>query len=153
MTSSCLFAFVLTFVVGIAPALAQAELKGLSGVSVLVLLDESVQKQHPNLQQAIQRDAEIKLRVAGVEILSAADLMSKPRITISISTVAEVFLITFSFAEPAFLERDKTMRVQAPTWIKQGIAFTVDEPESRGLIKDMADEFINAWLIVNPKTR
>jgi hypothetical protein len=137
------------------PALAQNDLKGLAGVNVGVLLDESVQKQHPDLQQAIQRDVEIKLRVAGVEILSAADLMSKPRITISISTTTTTagFLLTFAFAEPAFLERDKTMRVQAATWVRQGIAFTVNETESRGLIKDMADEFINAWLIANPKTR
>jgi hypothetical protein len=155
MTIPRLFAFVLPFVLGLVPAWAQNELKGLSGVNVGVLLDESVQKQHPDLQQAIQRDVEIKLRVAGMEILSAADLMSKPRITISISTTTTGagFLLMFALAEPAFLERDKTKRVQAATWVRQGLAFTVNETESRGLIKDMADEFINAWLIANPKPR
>ena len=141
--------------VGLTPALAQNELKGLTGLNVGVVLDEAVQKQHPDLQQAIQRDVEIKLRTAGMEILSAADLMSKPRVTISISTTSTGagFLLMFAFAEPAFLERDKTRRVQAATWVREGIAFTVNETESRGLIKGMADESINAWLIANPRTR
>jgi hypothetical protein len=101
---------------GLVPAWAQNELKGLSGVNVGVLLDESVKKQHPDLQQAIQRYVEIKLRVAGMEVLSAADLMSKPRITISISitTTGAGFLLMFALAEPAFLERDKLSGFRRP---------------------------------------
>lgn len=64
MTQARLFAFVVPLVMGLTPALAQNELKGLTGLNVGVVLDEAVQKQHPDLQQAIQRDVEIKLRTA-----------------------------------------------------------------------------------------
>jgi hypothetical protein len=129
-------------------------LKGLTGVNVGVLVDDQVEKQHPELRDAIQRDAEIKLRIAGMQVLSDSDLISKPRIVISISrTSLGVFGIMLAFGEPAFLERDRATKIQATTWLRDGVALSIDDTNIRGMIKDMVDIFLNDWLIVNPKAR
>jgi hypothetical protein len=137
------------------PGRAQtAPLKGLAGVSVSVAIDSRVPVK-PDLQDAVQRDAEIKLRVAGMEILPQRDGLKKPRLSISISSYSPgaFFGLIVAFSEPAFLERDPTLRVQAATWVRDGVVFSVDENEIRRMFKDMIDEFLNDWLIANPKPR
>jgi hypothetical protein len=89
-----------------------------------------------------------------MEILSPADLMSKPRLTISISaTKMGAFGLMVAFAEPAFLERDRTIRVQAATWVKEGVSIGIEDQGVRDLFKDIVDAFIIDWLIENPRTR
>ena len=137
------------------PGCAQtAPLKGLTGVSVSVAIDSRVPAK-PDLQDAVQRDAEIKLRVAGVGILPQRDVLKKPRLTISISSYSSggFFGLMVAFAEPAFLEPDPTLRVQAATWMREAVVFSVDENEIRRMFKDMIDEFLSDWLIANPKQR
>jgi hypothetical protein len=146
----------LTLTVAIAPIPANAQsdaLKGLTGVNVGVLMDDPIRQQHPDFPDAIQKDVEIKLRVAGLEILSPANLMSKPRLTITISRAGNAFIVTFAFAESAYLERDRAMRVQAVTWLREGFASLLNESDIRRLVKDTADEFLSDWIIANPKKR
>ncbi|MGD1068678.1 MAG: hypothetical protein ABSB15_00945 [Bryobacteraceae bacterium] len=145
---------VVVLCVASAPLSAQAVLKGLTGINVGVLIEDQIQKQHRDLQYTIQRDVEVKARVAGLEILSSADLMSKPRFTISVvGSNGPGFFVTFAFAEPAFLERDRTIRVQAATWLRQGVVFSLDENEIRRTVKDWTDEFLSDWIIQNPRPR
>jgi hypothetical protein len=139
-------------VVAPVPACAQSySLKGLTGVSAGVLIDDSLQKQHPDLHDAIQKDVEIKLRVAGMDVLSPVALMTKPRLTISIQRAPACFLVMVAFSEPAFLERDRSLRVQAVTWVREGTGLLLDENDVRGLIKDTIEEFLSDWLVANPK--
>jgi hypothetical protein len=135
------------------PACAQSEsLKGLTGVHVGVLIDDAITKQHPGFSDAIQKDVEIKLRVAGMDILPDREIMAKPRLTIGISSNL-VFGVMVAFSEPAFLARDRTIRVQAATWVRDGVAMALDENEVRRMIKDTVEEFLSDWIIANPKQR
>jgi hypothetical protein len=66
-----------------------------------------------------------------MEILPQVDVLKRPRLTISMSSSStpNVFGLMVAFAEPAFLERDHLLRVQAATWVREGIGFSVDENE------------------------
>ena len=85
--SGCIFVLLFLLVILPTPAPAQTSppLKGLTGVSVAVLIDARVQA-GADLRDAIRQDAEVKLRVAGMEILPNGDPLKKPRLTISISS-------------------------------------------------------------------
>jgi hypothetical protein len=145
-------------------------LKGLAGVQALVSVDPDAV--HDGLrQEEVQTDVELKLRLAGIKVLTADETRKTPgvpflAVTIGTSKQADgnyVFAIDVSLNETATLERtvssddgSKT-RVKVKgmtTWHQSTVYGTVaaaNLPQLRDTVTDIVNKFCNEFLQANPK--
>ena len=79
-----------------------------------------------------------------------------PVLLVRIFTFYRALTVVTELFEDVSLVRNATVKLRAITWRKDGIcdcAVTQDFRITRDYIKDRIDEFLNAWLAVNPKQR
>jgi hypothetical protein len=135
-------------------------LKGLIGVQVLVEnLNPDVIKDGLSGDQ-IQTDVELRLRIAGIKVLTQADSISSPGMPVLYIRVHAIKSgETYSCSEEVRLgqnvklDRDPQIILPATTWGTGGLGIIgVNKLDViRDRVKDDVDKFINAWLSVNPK--
>ena len=137
----------------------RATLKGLTGVSVTVEPFSEQAKRAGFDERSFQTDAELKLRVAGIHVLSETEMLKTPG-------MPSIYLVVILLHErrgerAAFsgrielkqfvrLQRDRSIGTDAATWSNAWVGVG-DLPYIRERVNDMVDQFINAWLSVNPK--
>lgn len=142
-------------------AAARATLKGLTGVCVVVdSIDAEAQRDGlPNAQ--IQTDVEVKLREAGIRVLTLLEAGETPGsgfLVLSLYAHADdeglyAFTVQLKLIQAVRLARNGAYTVGA-TWSKGGYSGTVGRTKLslvRNNVRDVADDFINAYLDVNPK--
>jgi len=139
-------------------------LKGLKGVRVGIS-DLGTQAERDGLHMTdIQMDVELKLRLAGIKMLTEAERLETPGAPrLNIGVVAElstdgryyIHFVVVKLDQNVRLERDLNERAfGATTWSSAflvGIWRREDLRRLRDDIKDKVDQFINAYLSVNPK--
>jgi hypothetical protein len=106
--------------------------------------------------EAIQTDVELKLREAGLRVLTVTELAHTPGNPIFQIRIAEYSGATHVVAElfeHVFLTRNDGIEVQAIIWREDGLGTPSNIREIREFIKDKVDQFLNAWLTANPKQR
>lgn len=153
----------------------KATLRGLTGVYVLVeKINDSV-KDYGITENQIRTDVELRLRKAGIRVLSQSESFNTPgepylyiKIGIvNIQTSGDNFRfgyaydITVSLEQDVLLERkimaDKNTPVQIPisaaTWERGtlGVLPKADVRSIRDDVNDYIDQFINDFLAVNPR--
>jgi hypothetical protein len=141
---------------------SRPSLAGLRGVMVLVEpLAPEVERQGLK-KTAIQTDAELRLRRAGIQVLTQDELLKAPGsphlyLTVTITT-GESFWgasVSVDLIQSVRLERDPTISVSAVTWSTGGggglFLPSSAEGKVRGSLNDYVDEFINAYLAMNLK--
>ena len=137
-------------------------LRGLKGVNVMVAdLRPEIERSGLSKTQ-IQTDVELKLRMAGIKVLSEEEYLSVPgfphlyvRIagfkaeairhyvfSVSVELMQEVYLVRTA---PDFTEYG------AVTWSHSIVGISPKLGTIRAGVKDMVDRFIKAYLSVNPK--
>jgi hypothetical protein len=137
-------------------------LRGLKGVGVVV------EKLRPEVERSgltvslIQTDVELKLRLAGIPVLTDAEVLDTPgypylyiQATIVVLSNGWAYSVLAALKQLAILERDPAIKsYDAITWRENTVA-TIGPSravaEVRSDIKDLTDKFINAYLSVNPK--
>ena len=138
-------------------------LRGLRGVNIMV---ESLQ---PDIEKdglrksSIKTDVELKLRMAGIKVLTKEEREKEPGMpylyvrvsSIKRETGLHVFNIDVELGQLVLLARDpKIICYYATTWRTTGEIGTiggVKVNQLRDSIKDRVDEFINDYLEMNPK--
>jgi len=158
-------------------------LRGFKGVRVLVgSLEPEIEKEGLTVQQ-IQTDVELKLRLAGIKVLTKEEwskekgapfLLASPHLIPYVLKVGKrncrlyIFNINLTFRQNAYLEKelpgpvsyssDKAvfsshidMTFAVVTWSVGTMGRTANLNKIRNEINDLVDEFINAYLSVNPK--
>jgi hypothetical protein len=148
--------------------LARETLRGITGVMVVV---ENVS---PDIERAgltprqLQTDAELRLRKAGIRVLTREERLDTPggpylyiRVTgfrVHSMTGALLGYAAFSHVslhQNVWLTRDPTiMAYAAETWRGGGFLDTFDGSNVRPIresVTDQVDAFINAYLAVNPE--
>lgn len=135
-------------------------LRGLKGVYVVVEdLGGEIEKAGLTKAQ-ILTDMELKLRMAGIKVLSREDWLKEtgmPHLYVNcsvllVSTSSFVFHITVSLKQQVYLSRGMKVVYAGTTWKSPGIiGINPRVEEVRNYIKDQIDIFINAYLSVNPK--
>ena len=131
-------------------------LKGLKGVRVVIEnIDPEVER--AGLTKAsIRTDVELKLRLAGIPVLS--EKTYGPFLYVQTAVFPSrsgywPFCIIVALHQDVILARDRSIFVPANSWdvTYVGLVGKGSARKVRDEIKDMVDDFINAYLSVNPK--
>ena len=137
-------------------------LADLKGVQVLVeSIKDEVQRDGLRESQ-IQTDVELKLRQAGISVLTHEEWLSTaaaPYLYVNVqasknSAGIYAFTVDVELRQRVTLIQNPSMRVLAPTWSATGIIGTVGSQKVgsvREYVRDLTDQFINAYLAANPK--
>jgi hypothetical protein len=134
------------------PATANT-LKGLSGVQVLIEELNDAAKALGLDTAAIQTDVELKLRMAGLRVLSDEEERStpdRPWLYVNVNVVGKAAAIGVNFNQTARLARTGET-ASVTTWSRTGLATNPTAESVRNQIKDYVDAFLNDWLSANPK--
>lgn len=135
-------------------------LRGLKGVFVLIEpLKPEIEKDGLTESQ-IQTDVELKLRLAGIKVLSKEEQVMSPgspylyvipHIRKMDYNRGYLYTISVEFCQKVYLERDLKISSVATTWSTGCLGTDPDLNSIRTVIKDQVDIFINDYLAVNPK--
>jgi len=132
-------------------------LKDLRGVQVLIeeLNAEAVQA---GLRKAmLATDVELRLRQVGITVVSKGDPTLYVRVGVQASQWGPYFYtVRVELFQTVTLKRDPTITTFGSTWHARGVFGTVPPSGApseaiKGSVRDKVDEFINAYLAVNPK--
>jgi hypothetical protein len=134
--------------------------EALMGLAVVLVAVEELgerERQAGYSKTMFQADVELKLRMAGIKVLSLDERKpGMPFLHVGFSSLARqpqqaaAFVVRLEFRQVVGLRRPPHVLVFADTWsvakLGQGDASVV-----RDQLEDLVDQFINAWLSVNPK--
>ena len=113
------------------------------------------------LTEAIRTDIELKMRGAGIRVIDKADNQAEDAlIVVSVLTVQEparwfAYSVGFELIQGVRLQRSPQAWVLGKTWGARNVIGTVGAARFplvvRDVIKDMTDQFLNAYLAANPR--
>ena len=140
---------------------SRESLKGLPGVFVIVQDLEPAIEQAGLTKADIQMDVELRLRLAGIPVLSRAEWITTPggpylyvntNVFNSNNTVWP-FSVEISSMQRVILERGSANIFFAPTWSVTTVGSVGSNKltQVKDVVKEYVDQFINAYLAVNPK--
>jgi len=140
---------------------SRQSLAGLSGVYVLVEHIEDQAQRDGLLQDQIQTDVELKLRQAGITVLTQVQSFSRTGALLYVSVSAlknssgfYAYNLDLELRQQVRLIRNPGVTVLATTWSATGRIGTVGSTRLSSLrdtVRDLTDQFINAYLAANPK--
>lgn len=104
--------------------------------------------------EIIRTDVELKLRLAGVRVVAPEEdskVPGHPYLYVRIAVSSTNALVDVGLNQDVFLERNGQRAFGVPTWSSSVILGTATAQRIRDHTKDLVDQFLNAWLAVNPK--
>jgi hypothetical protein len=136
-------------------------LRGLSGVYVVPEnpLEEDAIRGGLS-QDTIRKEAELKLRLAGIRVLSREEwekepgrpyLQVWPKVLKGGVLGGYIYHISLEFKQYVSLVRSSSIQVFGTTWSAEHMGYTPELKDIQDKVKDRIDQFINAYLSVNPK--
>ena len=136
-------------------------LRGLSGVYVVPEnpLEEDAIRGGLS-QHTIRKEAELKLRLAGIRVLSREEwekepgrpyLQVWPKVLKGGVLGGYIYHISLEFKQYVSLVRSSSIQVFGTTWSAEHMGYTPELKDIQDKVKDRIDQFINAYLSVNPK--
>jgi hypothetical protein len=135
----------------------RATLKGMTAVSVLVATLPNGAKKLGLAEDTIRTDVELKLRLAGLRVVSQEEQL-KPPIGPSPSLYVQINMTDNTLAANVDLELRQIAILASTrepavvsTWSTAIIGYNPTNQELRNVVRDQTDIFVNAWLSVNPK--
>ena len=104
----------------------------------------------------VQTDVEQQLRLAGLRVVTnqeGENLPGSPYLDVRLVATdpPEAAAIEISLNQNATLERNSYFAPEVETWVKILVIANPSGQAVRDKIKDLAADFLNDWLAVNPK--
>jgi len=136
-------------------------LRGLSGVYVVSenpLEEDAIRGGLSH--DTIRKEAELKLRLAGIRVLSREEwekepgrpyLQVWPKVLKGGVLGGYIYHISLEFKQYVSLVRSSSIQVFGTTWSAEHMGYTPELKDIQDKVKDRIDQFINAYLSVNPK--
>jgi hypothetical protein len=128
-------------------------LKGINGVQVLVEDLSDSAKALGLERETIQTDVELKLRLAGMRVLSEEEgnnTPGNPSLYVNVRVVRSAAAVAVELKQSVRSVRNGELTL-GTTWSAGGVGTNLTAESIRRHIKDYIDAFLNAWLSVNPK--
>jgi hypothetical protein len=140
---------------------AEATLKDIIAVCVAVESLPDSAKVIILAKEAIQTDVELKLRLAGMRVVTQEQSLSifgRPCVYVNVTLLqitdgkAQAANVKVELIQKVKLVRNEEIEEVVPTW-EAGSLISTPNPTAewiRDEVKDQVDKFLNAWLSVNP---
>lgn len=141
----------------------RATLRGLQGLHVAVSLGPSEEKDQFKGKLTVEdfvTDTELKLRLAGIKVVSEEECSETPECALLFVNVNVLegtgvkpyfWVIDLELCQKASLARARAIRAPTTTWNVGSFGRAANLIIIRRLVKGKVDQFINAYLSVNPK--
>jgi hypothetical protein len=135
-----------------------ASLKGINGIQVVVEEPDDSGKALGLSRDAIQGDVELKLRSAGVRVVSGRDNFGSPGspfLHVDVMAIDRTTVASIELCQNVHLMRNREFSV-GTTWSRRMMETNATAETTRNLIKDEVDFFLKDLLSVNsrkPTTR
>lgn len=135
-------------------------LRGLQGVKVVVEPLKWLIEQDGLTTKQLRKDTELKLRLAGIEVVSSEEssaMPGNPSLYVNSNVLKHkalnryIFNILVELSQDVSLDRAPKIRTSAATWSVSVTGFSPDVGTVRDQLKELVDTFINAYLSANPK--
>jgi len=136
-------------------------LAGLTGVGVLVEEMNPDAEKDGLARSTLQTDVELKLRQAGIRVLSKDEWLAapgRPSLYLNVNTFSRTglyaYCILLKVKQRVTLIRNLATTSWGTTWDSRGFMGTVGADNLhtvRDDVRDQVDQFINAYLAANPK--
>ena len=135
-------------------------LHGLKGVYVLIEDLDTEIKQDGLTDSQLRTDTELRLRMAGIRVLSLEEAYvtpGRPWLLVNVNILklryipTYVYNISVEFYQNVSLLRASNIRIPACTWDSSILGMNPKLEAIRSTTKKLVDRFINAYLSVNPK--
>jgi hypothetical protein len=148
------------FTLGVASRSISAQdrrnLKGITAVCVVVENLPDGAKKLGLSEETLESDVELKLRPAGLRVVTDQECTNLPGspylyVRLTATDPPEAAAIEISLNQNATLERNGDFAPEVDTWEKIHVIANPSGQAVRDKINDLADEFLNDWLSVNPK--
>lgn len=143
-------------------------LRGLKGVELVMEVINPEAERKGLTRSQLQTDVELRLRKAGIKVLTRQERLKTPGypfLYVNVSTVKTPetlggllgglygYSISVELREKVILARNRSIETYAATWSK-GVVGTVGADKLRSVregVGDLVDEFINDYLAMNPR--
>ena len=137
-------------------------LKGIQGMQVVVEDFAPPVVEAGMTSEKLQTDVELKLRLAGIKVLTESEMLNTPGYP-TLYVVVTVLLtdtglwvnsVEIEFQQAVNLRRNGASFVSATTWRDRSVGMvgrSLAVESIRNAVKDHVDKFINAYLSVNPR--
>ena len=99
--------------------------------------------------QSIQTDVELKLRMAGLQVVKGS--LGYLYVNVSFTPNGRGTVIAVGLNQLVKLLRDPSITTTASTWSVETVGMDLSAQDVRNIVKDKVDQFLNAWLSVNPR--
>jgi hypothetical protein len=134
---------------------ANATLKGIKAVLVLVEDLPDGAKMLGLTTESIQTDVELKLRLAGMRVVTRNEwlpIAGNPYLYVRVNVTkgAQAGSVEVDLNQDVLLKRNGAEASGVPTWTVGQTLANPDAQFVREQTKDLVDRFLNAWLSVNP---
>ncbi len=148
------------FTLGVASRSISAQdrrnLKGINSVFVVVETLPNGARKLGLSEGIVQTDVEQKLRLAGLRVVTdqeGENLPGSPYLFVRLIATdpPEAAAVEIGLNQNVTLERNGDFAPEVATWEKIHVIANPSGQAVRDKIKDLADEFLNDWLDVNPK--
>jgi hypothetical protein len=133
-------------------------LQGLKAVYVKVERLKAEMEQDGLFASTLQTDLELKLRLAGIKVLSEEQSLQNPDspyvylfVDAFKHSEGYVYRIQIGLREPVLIIRNRMNAVATTLRIRDELGITADLSEIRDEAQDLVDEFIKAWQNANRK--
>jgi len=149
------------FLIGFtSPSVRAQDPDGLKGINAVYVIVEDVPEAAKKLgltTESIQTDVELKLLLAGMSVTTLADghkLPGRPHVYVRVTLTkgAEVASIQVDLEQDAVLDRNAEHALSVMTWDTDYLLANPTAQRILDDVKDGVDQFMSAWLSVNPKT-
>lgn len=142
---------------------ARSTLKNVENFGIIITETYYPKRGGERTSSKYQTEIELKLRMAGIKILSKGEWESggnTPFLNIKHKTMQVeigydvIYFISLEFIQPACLERNSEICVPVITWSSGRWGYVIEDQlneRTRGVLFGLIDTFVNSYLAENPK--
>jgi hypothetical protein len=132
---------------------SRRSLQGIGSLHVVVEQLPEGARQLGLSEESLRTDVELKLRRNGITVTDVKGSQALLYVAVNVVPGGGAASLYVAVEQPARLLCDDSIYVTATTWSTAGAVANPEAKFIRDRVGDLMDQFLNAWLAVNPKAR
>lgn len=137
---------------------ARDSLRSIKHIGIVVDWDSSgMEEEELNpLKEKIEKHVFQRLQLKGIKVNAATSNDMPPFLSLEIESVkcgdrTHALYVTVKAMQEVVLKNNQSINAVSPTWSSGGVIGITDEESIQDVVSTLVDEFVTAYLSVNPK--